>query len=205
MVQRIVKRVFDISFSFILLICASPFLLPAVMTVKIASPEAPVFFRQKRLGYKGKPFTIYKLRSMTAECDKVTGEILPDEVRLKKWGKIIRRTNIDEIPQVINVLKGEMSLIGPRPLMPQEMRIMSEEEQQKRQSVLPGISGWEAVHESEAVTRRGMAELDLYYVDHWSLLLDLKIFVKTIFIVFMNKRPSDSIRAPKIEMEPVKK
>lgn len=201
MVQKKLKRIFDISFSLILLMLSSPFMVVSMISIKIFSPESPVIFKQKRVGYKGKVFEVYKLRSMTNEWNEETGELLPDEERLKTWGKIIRKTNIDEIPQVINILKGEMSLIGPRPLMKMEMQVMNRDEQKKRQSVLPGISGWEAINESKALTRRAMAELDLYYVEYWSLWLDIKIFLKTVYIIFANKRPSDNIRAPKMEME----
>ena len=156
------------------------------------------FIRKK---FKGKIINVYKLRSMTNECDE-DGNLLPDEVRLKTWGKIIRKTNLDEIPQVFNLLKGEISLIGPRPLKKNEMVVMSEAEQALRQSVLPGISGWEAVNEGKTSTRREMAEYDLYYVNNWSLWLDIKIFFLTIYVIFCNARPEDEYRAPKIDDEP---
>lgn len=200
----IVKRVFDYILSFIMLVCSSPFLLIAIATVKICSPEDDIFFKQRRIGLNGREFIIYKLRSMTSERDK-NGELLPDEERLKTWGKIIRKSNIDEIPQIANVLLNDMSLIGPRPLLKKEMEVMSDEEQRIRQSVLPGITGWEAVNEAKAKTRREKALLDLYYVEHWSLILDIKIFFMTAYIVFFNKRPDDSVRAPKIEKEKVLK
>lgn len=137
---------------------------------------------------------------MTNERDE-NGEFLPDSIRLKTWGKVIRKTNLDEIPQIWNILKGEMSLIGPRPILPKEMLVMNDEEQAKRQSVLPGITGWEAVHEAETSTRRAMAEYDLYYVDNWSLTMDIKIFFMTAFKVFANRRPPDELRAPDINKE----
>ena len=140
---------------------------------------------------------MYKLRSMTNECD-TDGNLLPDEVRLKKWGKIVRATNMDELFQIWNILKGEMSFIGPRPILPEEMKVMTEAEQKERQSMRPGITGWEAVHEGESSTRREMAMFDLYYVRNWSLKLDWLVFYKTIAIVLGFQRPDDSVRAPKM-------
>lgn len=196
----ILKRAFDYIISLLMLICSSPFMLIAILTVKFCSPESPVFFKQNRVGLNGKLFTIYKLRTMTNECD-AEGHLLDDEKRLKLWGKIIRKTNLDEIPQIVNVLLNEMSLIGPRPLLEHEMQIMTLEEQHVRQSVLPGITGWEAVNESLAPTRRDKALLDLYYVQNWSFALDIKIFFMTAFVIFCNRRPDDSVRAPKVEKE----
>lgn len=196
-VQRLIKRVFDICFSILLLICASPFLLIAMLVVKINSPESPVFFKQVRPGYKCKLFTIYKLRSMTNESDE-KGELLPDEKRLKSWGKIIRKTNIDEIPQMLNILKGEMSLIGPRPVLPSDVEKFNEY-QLHRQDCLPGISGWEAVNEWETPTWEKKFEYDIYYVDNFSLWLDIKIFLKTIYVIFLAKRPGEDYRPARFE------
>ena len=140
---------------------------------------------------------MYKLRSMTNERDS-DGNLLPDEVRLKKWGKIVRATNMDELFQIWNILKGEMSFIGPRPILAEEMKVMTEAEQKERQSMRPGITGWEAVHEGESSTRREMAEKDLYYVRKWSLGLDWQVFYKTFAIVLGCQRPDDSVRAPKM-------
>ena len=117
---------------------------------------------------------------------------------MKKWGKIIRITNIDELFQIWNILKGEMSFIGPRPILPQEMLVMTEDEQRERQSMRPGITGWEAIHEGESENRRQMAEFDLYYVRNWNLKLDWVIFYKTIQIILGFRRPDDSVRAPKM-------
>jgi len=195
-----IKRSFDLLFGLIILFLSSPFFLIATLVVKVYSPEAPVIFNQVRIGYKNKPMIIFKLRSMTNSRDE-NGVLLPDDQRLKRWGKIIRKTNLDEIPQFWNIIKGEMSLIGPRPILEKEMAIMSETEQIRRQSVLPGITGWEAVNEKKTSNRRQMAEFDLYYVDHWSLGFDLRICFETAFIILFNRRPADSIRAPKIEDE----
>ena len=123
---------------------------------------------------------------------------MPDEVRLKKWGKIVRKTNMDELFQIWNILKGEMSFIGPRPILAKEMLVMTGAEQQERQSMRPGITGWEAVHEGESENRRQMAEFDLYYVRNWCLKLDWIVFCKTFTIVLGFQRPADSIRAAKM-------
>jgi undecaprenyl phosphate N,N'-diacetylbacillosamine 1-phosphate transferase len=134
---------------------------------------------------------------MTNERD-FEGNLLPDEQRLKSWGKIIRKTNIDELFQIWNVLKGDMSFIGPRPILPKEMLVMTKDEQRERQSMRPGITGWESIHEGESENRRQMAEFDLYYIRNWSLKLDWQIFYKTIKIVVGFQRPDDSVRAPKM-------
>jgi lipopolysaccharide/colanic/teichoic acid biosynthesis glycosyltransferase len=195
--QLILKRLFDICFSIIILICSSPFLLVAIIIVKVYSPESPVFFKQVRPGYKCKMFTIYKLRSMTNEKD-ANGVLLPDKDRLKIWGKLIRKTNIDEIPQMINILKGEMSLIGPRPVLPSDVEKFNQY-QLRRQDALPGISGWEAVNEWETPTWEKKFEYDIYYVDNFSLLLDIKIFFKTIYIILFAKRPGEDYRPARFE------
>lgn len=191
------KRLFDLVLALILFVPASLVLLCGIIFVKIVSPESSPIFKQERVGYKNKLFTLYKLRSMTNERDK-NGELLPDELRLKKWGKIVRKTNMDELFQIWNILKGEMSFIGPRPILAKEMLVMTEAEQEERQSMRPGITGWEAVHEGESENRRQMAEFDLYYVRNWSLKLDWLVFFKTFAIVFGFQRPDDSVRAPKM-------
>ena len=171
--EKLIKRLLDVVLAFILFIPGMLVLLVGIILVIIVSPEASAVFKQERIGYKRKHFTLFKLRSMTNECD-VNGNLLPDEVRLKKWGKIIRITNIDELFQIWNILKGEMSFMRP------------------------GITGWEAIHEGESENRRQMAEFDLYYVRNWNLKLDWVIFYKTIQIILGFRRPDDSVRAPKM-------
>lgn len=195
--SKIIKRLFDLLLALILIVPGFLVLLIGMLFVKIVSPESSPIFKQTRVGYKNKLFTMYKLRSMTNERD-AEGNLLPDEVRLKKWGKIVRKTNMDELFQIWNILKGEMSFIGPRPILPEEMKVMTEAEQVERQSMRPGITGWEAIHEGESNTRREMAEKDLYYVRNWSLGLDWKIFYMTFAIVLGFQRPDDSVRAPKM-------
>ena len=193
-----IKYFFDFIFALLATIITFPIIGITLIIVKSKSPESPAIFKQKRVGRKGKEFWIYKIRTMTNERDEA-GELLPDEVRLKKWGKIIRKMNIDELPQAWNILKGQMSWIGPRPLLPREMSVMTEEEQKERQSMRPGISGWEAVNEEKTDNRVEMAQYDLYYVRNWSLWFDIKILFKTVYIVLFGRRPDDSLRAPKLQ------
>ena len=195
--NKFIKRLLDSILALMLFIPAALVLLFGVLFVWIVSPESSPIFKQERVGFKGKLFTLFKLRSMTNERDE-NGDLLPDEMRLKKWGKIVRKTNMDELFQIWNILKGEMSFIGPRPILAKEMLVMTTEEQQERQSMRPGITGWEAVHEGESSTRREMAEKDLYYVRNWSLKLDWLVFYKTFQIVLGFQRPDDSVRAPKM-------
>lgn len=191
------KRLADLLLALILILPASIILLFGMLFVAIVSPGSSPIFKQKRIGYKNKEFTLIKLRSMTNERDK-SGQLLSDELRLKKWGKLIRVTNIDELFQIWNIIKGEMSFIGPRPILNREMQVMTKSEQIERQSMRPGITGWEAIHEGESSNRREMAEFDLYYVRNWSLKLDWLVLYKTIVIIFGFERPDDSVRAPKM-------
>lgn len=198
------KRILDLLLAIILIVPGFLVLLCGIIFVKIVSPESSPIFKQIRVGYKNKLFTLYKLRSMTNERDSA-GNLLPDEQRLKKWGKIIRKTNMDELFQIWNILKGDMSFIGPRPILPEEMMVMTDAEQEERQSMRPGITGWEAVHEGESSNRREMAMFDLFYVRNWSLKLDWIIFYKTIAIVLGFHRPDDSVRAPKMTEDQIVK
>lgn len=200
--EKTIKRILDIILAIILLLPSICVLLCGMLFVKIVSPESSSVFKQTRVGYKKTPFIIYKLRSMTNERDE-NGELLPDEDRLKTWGKIIRKTNLDELFQIWNIIKGEMSFIGPRPILSEEMKVMTEDEQVERQSMRPGITGWEAVHEGESTTRREMAMFDLYYVRNWSLKLDWLVFIKTISIILGFKRPDDAVRAPKMTKDQI--
>lgn len=192
------KRLFDLLLAIILFVPTALVLFCGILFVMIVSPDSSPIFKQVRVGYKSKHFTLLKLRSMTNERDE-NGELLPDEMRLKKWGKVIRATNLDELFQILNIIKGEMSFIGPRPILPREMLVMIESEQAERQSMRPGVTGWEAVHEGESNNRREMAEFDLYYVRNWSLKLDWLVLCKTFQIVLGFQRPDDSVRAPKMD------
>lgn len=194
---KLFKRAADILLALILFIPACILLIIGMLTVAIASPGSSPIFKQRRIGYRNKEFTLIKLRSMTNDRD-ADGNLLPDELRLKKWGKIIRATNMDELFQIWNIIKGEMSFIGPRPILAKEMQVMTSAEQVERQSMRPGITGWEAVHEGQSTNRREMAEFDLYYVRNWSPKLDWLVFYKTLVIIFGFERPDDSVRAPKM-------
>ena len=195
--SSLIKRLIDLSLAVLVGIFAIPIILLAMLVIKIASPEAPVIFRQKRIGFHCKPFTILKLRTMTNACDAY-GNLLPDEKRLKIWGKIIRKLSLDELSQIFNIFTGQMSWIGPRPLLPQEMLVMTEAEQQERMSVIPGITGWEAVNEEKSDSRRVMAEFDLFYARNWSLAFDLKIFLLTLKKLLCADRSDEAHRAPKL-------
>ena len=182
-----IKRTFDIVASFIgLLVAAIPMLLVALL-IKIDS-RGPVFFKQKRIGLGGKEFYIYKFRSMIVDAEK-SGVYSDDkDNRLTRVGKILRKTSIDEVPQFINILKGEMSFIGPRPPLTYHPWPIEEytEEQKRMFDVRPGITGWAQVNGRKNVEWNKRIELNVWYVDNMSFLLDLKIFFLTAFKVFSN-------------------
>ena len=148
---------------------------------------------QQRPGKKGKIFKVIKFKTMTDECD-VNGDLLPDEKRLTNVGKFLRSTSMDELPQLINVLKGDMALIGPRPLLPQYLPLY-DKEQARRHEVRPGITGWAQVNGRNAISWTKKFELDVWYVDHCSFLLDLKIILLTIKKVFVREGISSETSA----------
>lgn len=150
-----------------------------------ANKGAGAFFTQERPGKDGKIFKVIKFKSMTDERDE-NGKLLPNEQRLTKIGSIIRKTSIDELPQLINVLKGDMALIGPRPLLPRYLELYSKE-QMRRHEVRPGITGWAQVNGRNAITWTKKFELDVWYVDHCSLWLDIKIIFMTVKNVLQRK------------------
>ena len=191
-IQRAIKRLFDFLLAPIILIFSFPLLVVAIMVIKIQSPGGSIFFKQVRSGYKSKPFIMYKLRTMTNERDSY-GNLLEDKKRLKNWGTVIRKIGLDEIPQMINILKFEMSLIGPRPILPSYVERL-DNYQLKRQDVLPGISGWQTVNEWATNTWDKTFEYDNYYVDNFSLWLDTKIFFKTLKMVFLMYRTNEDYR-----------
>jgi sugar transferase EpsL len=177
---RKLKRSFDIVAALLCLILLSPLLLALAVAVRLTM-GSPVLFRQLRSGLNGRPFYLRKFRSMTEERDKA-GCLLPDDQRLTLLGSALRKTALDELPQLWNVLKGEMSFIGPRPL-PVEYWDLYSSEQRRRHEVPPGIVGWAGVNGRNANTWEKKFELDLWYVDHWSLLLDVKIFFMAFLTV----------------------
>lgn len=182
--SRRIKRAADIVFASVMLVGLSPVLAAAAAAVRF-SMGSPVLYKQKRPGFKENIFTLYKFRTMTDECDG-NGELLPAAERITKAGKIIRSLSLDELPQLWNVLKGDMSLIGPRPLLIDYLPLYTAE-QRRRHDVLPGIVGWAGVNGRNANTWDKKFEMDLWYADNWSLLLDLKIFFKAIPAVLSRK------------------
>lgn len=179
------KRFFDLWISLIVLVLISPLLLVIIIWLHFANKGAGVFFLQERPGKDGKIFKVIKFKTMTDECDE-KGELLSDEDRLTKVGSFVRSTSIDELPQLINVLKGDMALIGPRPLLPEYLPLYSKE-QMRRHEVRPGISGWAQCHGRNAINWTEKFKLDVWYVDHLSLMTDLKVFFITIKNVLMRK------------------
>lgn len=173
-----VKRLFDLALTVPALIVLSPILLVAAFLVRVKLGN-PVFFRQMRPGLHEKRFAILKFRTMANAWDNV-GKLLPDAQRLTRFGAFLRKTSIDELPELLNVLKGDMSLVGPRPLLMQYLGRYSPE-QARRHEVKPGITGWAQVNGRNAITWEEKFKLDVWYVDNWSLWLDIKIIAMTIW------------------------
>jgi len=185
MYKHFFKRFLDFWISLIALICISPILLVVTIWLHFANKGAGAFFLQERPGYKGKIFKIIKFKTMTDERDE-NGELLPDTQRLTKVGKFVRATSIDELPQLINVLKGDMALIGPRPLLIKYLPLYSEE-QMRRHDVRPGISGWAQCHGRNGISWTEKFKLDVWYVDHVSLFVDIQVIYETIKKVFVKE------------------
>lgn len=176
-----------------------PILLLFALWLHFANKGAGAFFTQERPGKDGKIFQVIKFKTMTDERD-TDGNLLPDAQRLTKVGRFVRSTSIDELPQLINVLKGDMALIGPRPLLPQYLPLYSKE-QARRHEVRPGITGWAQVNGRNAISWTRKFELDVWYVDHCSLKLDVKIFFLTIKKVFMRDSISKEGQATTIPFD----
>jgi len=184
-----IKRIMDVFFSAILLILGAIPLLIVALVVKLESP-GPALFKQERLGMDGKVFRIYKFRSMVVGAEKQGSGVYSgkNDARVTKVGKIIRATSIDELPQLINILKGEMSFIGPRPALTYHPWPFEEytDEQKKMFAVRPGMTGWAQVNGRKKVEWSRRIEMNVWYVENMSFLLDLQIFYKTIFKVITN-------------------
>lgn len=184
-----IKRGMDIVFSGLFLLAGAIPLLVVALLVKIDS-KGPALFKQERLGKDGKPFWIYKFRSMVVGAEKTGSGVYSgkNDARVTKIGKILRATSIDELPQLINILKGEMSFIGPRPVLTYHPWKFEEytEEQKKMFAVRPGVTGWAQVNGRKEVEWPKRIEMNVWYVEHMSFLLDVKIFFKTILKVFTN-------------------
>lgn len=178
MYKHFFKRVIDFTVALIALLVIWPILLVVTIWLHFANKGAGAFFFQERPGLHGKIFKVIKYKTMTDERD-AEGNLLPDADRLTKVGRFVRSTSIDELPQLINVLKGDMSLIGPRPLLPQYLPLYSKE-QARRHEVRPGITGWAQCHGRNAISWTERFKLDVWYVDHCSLWTDIKVIFITI-------------------------
>lgn len=176
----IIKRILDLTLTLIAMIVALPVMAVVALLVWIKI-GTPVLFKQPRPGFHEKIFTIYKFRTMRDAFDE-QGKLLPDDQRLTRFGRILRTTSLDELPELFCVLKGEMSWVGPRPLLMQYLDRYSKE-QHRRHLVLPGITGWAQVNGRNAISWEEKFALDVWYVDHWSIWLDLKILIMTVFKV----------------------
>lgn len=185
MYRHFFKRLLDILFSLCALIVSSPVLLVLTLCLSAVNKGAGVFFIQTRPGKDGKLFRLVKFKTMTDQRD-AQGNLLPDAQRLTPAGRWIRSTSLDELPQLLNVLKGDMSLIGPRPLLPQYLRLYSAR-QARRHEVRPGISGWAQVNGRNAIPWSQKLEYDVWYVDHISFRLDLLIVIRTFTKVFFRE------------------
>lgn len=185
MYKHFLKRGLDFILVFCVLAVIWPILLVITVWLHFANKGAGAFFTQERPGKDGKIFKVIKFKSMTDERDK-QGNLLPEAQRLTKVGAFIRKTSIDELPQLINVLKGDMALIGPRPLLPKYLPLYNDE-QFRRHEVRPGITGWAQVNGRNNVTWTEKFKLDVWYVDHCSLWLDVKIFFMTLKNVLTSK------------------
>ena len=197
MYKHFFKRIFDFTITAIALVCLSPLLIAVAIWLHFADKGAGAFFYQERPGKDEKIFKVIKFKTMTDERDS-KGNLLPDAQRLTKVGRFIRSTSIDELPQLINVLKGDMALIGPRPLLVQYLPLYSPI-QRRRHEVRPGISGWAQCHGRNAISWKDKFDLDVWYVDHCTLWTDIKVIMITIKNVLLRK---DINSATAATMEP---
>ncbi len=183
-IQIKIKRIFDIIISIVTLMVLFPFLVIIAILIKITSP-GPIFFIQERIGKDGKPFNLIKFRTMVKDAEKLTKGMHIDgrNPYITKVGRFLRKWSIDEIPELINVLKGEMSIVGPRPTLRYQVE-KYDNFQRQRLLVKPGLTGWAQINGRNAIPWSKRIELDVWYVDHWSLWLDLIIILKTIRVLF---------------------
>ena len=190
MYKHFFKRIFDFVLALLALVCLSPLLLVVAVWLHFANKGAGVFFLQQRPGLHGKLFKIIKFKTMTDERAP-DGTLLPDMQRLTRVGRFVRSTSIDELPQLVNVLKGDMALIGPRPLLPQYLPLYSPE-QARRHDVRPGITGWAQCHGRNAISWAEQFKLDVWYVDHLSIKTDIRVIFTTIKRVFRREGINES-------------
>lgn len=178
------KRIFDLTFALIALIILSPVLILTAIFVRIFI-GSPILFTQQRPGYKGRPFHIYKFRSMTNRFAR-DGSLLPDAERLTRFGRILRSLSLDELPELFNILRGEMSFVGPRPLLMDYLPLYSPE-QMRRHDVMPGLTGWAQVNGRNAIDWPSRFRMDVWYVDNWSFWLDIQIIFMTVSKVVLRE------------------
>lgn len=184
MYKHFFKRLIDFILSLIALIVLSPILLIVALLVR-TKLGSPVIFKQERPGLNEKIFTLYKFRTMTDAKDE-QGNLLPDEIRLTKFGKLLRSTSLDELPELFNILKGDMAIVGPRPLLVRYLQLYNEH-QKHRHDVRPGFTGWAQCNGRNAISWEEKFDLDVYYTKHVSLLLDIKIILKTVKVVLFRE------------------
>lgn len=185
MYEHFLKRLFDFCISLVAIIVLSPILVVVTVWLHFANKGAGAFFTQERPGKDAKIFRVIKFKTMTDERD-AEGNLLPDVQRLTRVGKVVRSLSLDELPQLLNVLKGDMALIGPRPLLVKYLPLYTKE-QMRRHEVLPGITGWAQVNGRNAITHTKKFEYDVWYVDHLSFALDVKILWMTVVNVLRRK------------------
>lgn len=190
MYKNYIKRDLDILFALLLIIVTSPILILSALLIKYET-KGPVFFRQDRVGKNYQEFKIYKFRTMRTET-VMNGQLLTDSQRITRMGAYLRKTSIDELPQLFNILMGEMSFIGPRPLLPQYLELY-DEDQLRRHEVMSGISGWAQVNGRNTISWEDKFKFDIYYVNHVCLKLDIKILFFTIYKVFGRKNIDYSV------------
>ena len=185
MYRRFFKRLLDFLFALLVLLIVCPLMLVLCVGLFFANKKVGIFFFQERPGRNGKNFRVIKFKTMTDERDH-NGVLLPDEKRLTRIGRVVRSTSLDELPQLINVLKGDMAFVGPRPLLPKYLPLYSKE-QFRRHEVRPGITGWAQINGRNNISWTKKFEYDVWYVDHLSLGLDLKILLLTVKKVFVRE------------------
>jgi undecaprenyl phosphate N,N'-diacetylbacillosamine 1-phosphate transferase len=185
--NRMLKRIVDLLISIPTLILFSPLLLLIACSIKLDS-KGPVLFLQQRVGKDGYIFQIYKFRTMVVDAEKMgTGiHVEKNDSRITRLGKFLRHTSLDELPQLVNIIKGEMSIVGPRPTLAYQAE-RYDDRQKRRLLVKPGITGWAQVNGRNALTWPERIELDLWYIDNWSILLDVKVLLKTVGVIFSKK------------------
>lgn len=194
--ERFIKRPQDFILSLVALIVLSPVFLVLAILVR-AKLGSPVIFKQERPGLNGRIFTLYKFRSMSDARDE-NGNLLPDDVRLTRFGKILRSTSLDELPELVNILKGDMSIVGPRPLRVDYLPLYNAH-QARRHEVRSGFTGYAQVHGRNAITWEDKFDKDVYYVDHVSFLMDWRIILRTVLTVLKREGISSS---SSVTMEP---